>query len=142
MSRKGNGWDNACSKTVFGSLKGERQHGQRFETPRGVRSRVKAPGSPSCGEQTGSREEAVKKVEILNSFPTVPVTRHIHLLDTDSKGKLIFCQTRTQSTSRLILWASTPAREPASQFAPSWLPRTMKKSCLSTIAGVGAEYNS
>jgi transposase InsO family protein len=34
MSRKGNCWDNACSETLFGSLKVERLHGQRFETIR------------------------------------------------------------------------------------------------------------
>jgi putative transposase len=33
MSRKGNCWDNACSETLFGSLKVERMHGQRFVTP-------------------------------------------------------------------------------------------------------------
>jgi transposase InsO family protein len=34
MSRKGNCWDNACSESLFGSLKVERLHGQRFETRR------------------------------------------------------------------------------------------------------------
>jgi putative transposase len=34
MSRKGNCWDNACSETLFGSLKVERLHGQRFQTVR------------------------------------------------------------------------------------------------------------
>ena len=34
MSRRGNCWDNACSETLFGSLKVERLHGQRFETRR------------------------------------------------------------------------------------------------------------
>jgi transposase InsO family protein len=34
MSRKGNCWDNACSETLFGSLKVGRLHGQRFETRR------------------------------------------------------------------------------------------------------------
>ena len=34
MSRKGNCWVNACSETLFGSLKVERLHGQRFETRR------------------------------------------------------------------------------------------------------------
>jgi putative transposase len=34
MSRKGNCWDNACSETLFGSLKVERLHGQRFDTRR------------------------------------------------------------------------------------------------------------
>jgi putative transposase len=34
MSRKGNCWDNAPSGTLFGSLKVERLHGQRFETIR------------------------------------------------------------------------------------------------------------
>jgi transposase InsO family protein len=32
MSRNGNCWDNACSETLFGSLKVERLHGQRFQT--------------------------------------------------------------------------------------------------------------
>jgi putative transposase len=34
MSRRGNCWDNACSETLFGSLKVERLHGQRFATVR------------------------------------------------------------------------------------------------------------
>ena len=34
MSRRGNCWDNACSETLFGSLKVERLYGQRFETRR------------------------------------------------------------------------------------------------------------
>jgi len=34
MSRKGNCWDNACPETLFGSLKVERLHGQRFQTIR------------------------------------------------------------------------------------------------------------
>jgi putative transposase len=32
MSRKGNCWDNACSEALFGSLKGERLHGEQFKT--------------------------------------------------------------------------------------------------------------
>ena len=34
MGRRGNCWDNACSETLFGSLKVERLHGQRFKTRR------------------------------------------------------------------------------------------------------------
>lgn len=34
MSRKGNCWDNACSETLFGSLKVERLHGMQFRTHR------------------------------------------------------------------------------------------------------------
>lgn len=34
MSRRGNCWDNACRETLFGSLKVERLHGQRFKTRR------------------------------------------------------------------------------------------------------------
>mgnify|MGYP002041404969 FL=1 len=34
MSRKGSCWDNACSGTLFGSLKVERLHGQRLKTRR------------------------------------------------------------------------------------------------------------
>jgi transposase InsO family protein len=40
MSRKGNCWDNACSETLFGSLKVERLHGQRFETIRDAKDAV------------------------------------------------------------------------------------------------------
>ncbi len=34
MSRRGDCWDNACSETLFGSLKVERLYGQRFKTRR------------------------------------------------------------------------------------------------------------
>jgi len=34
MSRRGDCWDNACSETLFGSLKVERLHGQRFKSRR------------------------------------------------------------------------------------------------------------
>jgi len=37
MSRKANCWDNACAETLFGSLKVERLHGQRFETLRAAK---------------------------------------------------------------------------------------------------------
>jgi transposase InsO family protein len=40
MSRKGNCWDNACSETLFGSLKVERLHGQRFSTARQAKDEV------------------------------------------------------------------------------------------------------
>jgi putative transposase len=40
MSRKGNCWDNACSETLFGSLKVERLHGQRFQTVREAKDEV------------------------------------------------------------------------------------------------------
>jgi transposase InsO family protein len=37
MSRKGNCWDNACSETLFASLKVERLHGHRFESIRAAK---------------------------------------------------------------------------------------------------------
>ena len=40
MSRRGNCRDNACSETLFGSLKVERLHGQRFVTRRQARDEV------------------------------------------------------------------------------------------------------
>jgi putative transposase len=40
MSRQGNCWDNACSETLFGSLKVERLHGQRFATIREAKDEV------------------------------------------------------------------------------------------------------
>jgi len=40
MSRKGDCWDNACSETLFGSLKVERLHGERFETIREAKDAV------------------------------------------------------------------------------------------------------
>jgi transposase InsO family protein len=42
MSRKGNCWDNACSETLFGSLKVERLHGQRFATLRRAKDETMA----------------------------------------------------------------------------------------------------
>ena len=40
MSRRGNCWDNACSETLFGSLKVERLHGQRFKDRRQAKDEV------------------------------------------------------------------------------------------------------
>ena len=40
MSRRGNCWDNACSETLFGSLKVERLHGQRFPTRRQAKDKT------------------------------------------------------------------------------------------------------
>jgi transposase InsO family protein len=40
MSRKGNCWDNACSETLFSSLKVERLHGQQFQTLREAKDEV------------------------------------------------------------------------------------------------------
>jgi hypothetical protein len=40
MSRKGNCWDNACSETLFGSLKVERLHDQRFEIIREAKDKT------------------------------------------------------------------------------------------------------
>ena len=40
MSRKANCWDNACSETLFGSLKVERLHGEEFETIRQAKDEV------------------------------------------------------------------------------------------------------
>ena len=42
MSRKGNCWDNAVTETLFGSLKVERLHGQRFLTIRQAKDAVLA----------------------------------------------------------------------------------------------------
>jgi transposase InsO family protein len=42
MSRKGNCWANACSETLFGSLKVERLHGRRFKSRRQVRDQILA----------------------------------------------------------------------------------------------------
>jgi hypothetical protein len=42
MSRKGNCWDNAVTETLFGSLKVERLHGERFQTIRQARDAVLA----------------------------------------------------------------------------------------------------
>jgi putative transposase len=42
MSRRGNCWDNACSETLFGSLKVERLYGQKFQTKRQAKDEVVA----------------------------------------------------------------------------------------------------
>ena len=55
MSRKGNCWDNACSETLFGSLKVERLHGEHFETIRAAK-----PGSPRTGLRPwGGKDAAI-----------------------------------------------------------------------------------
>ena len=40
ISRRGNCWDNACSETVFGSLKVERLHGLKFKTRHAAKDEV------------------------------------------------------------------------------------------------------
>ena len=40
MSRRGDCWDNACSETLFGSLKVERLHVKRFATRRQAKDEV------------------------------------------------------------------------------------------------------
>jgi putative transposase len=55
MSRKGNCWDNACSETLFESLKVERLHGQRFETRR-VKTKMKS--STGCPGTTRARQHS------------------------------------------------------------------------------------
>ena len=40
MSRRGNCWDSACSETLFGTLKVERLHGERFVTRRQAKGEV------------------------------------------------------------------------------------------------------
>jgi putative transposase len=42
MSHKGNCWDNAVTETLFGSLKVERLHGERFQTIRQAKDAVLA----------------------------------------------------------------------------------------------------
>jgi len=97
MSRKGNCWDNACSETLFGSLKVERLHGQHFATRQQAKDEVldwlhwynrkrlhstlhyvspmeyerkwKQRTAQEAREQIGFREEAVEKMESSNRFP-------------------------------------------------------------------------
>jgi putative transposase len=97
MSRKGNCWDNACSETLFGSLKVERLHGQRFATRQQARNEVldwlhwynrkrlhstlnyaspmeyerewKKRSLPVVSGETCGDEEAMEKMESSNRFP-------------------------------------------------------------------------
>lgn len=108
MSRKGNCWDNACSETLFGSLKVERLHGQRLQTRQQARNEVldwlhwyngkrlhstlnymspieyerewKRRAAQETNGQTRSREEAVEKRESSNRFPLShsPTTRYLY----------------------------------------------------------------
>jgi putative transposase len=107
MSRKGNCWDNACSETLFGSLKVERLHGQRFATRQQAKDEVldwlhwynrnrlhstlnylspmeyerewKQRATQAVREQTVGSKEAVEKMESPNRFPLShsPTTRYI-----------------------------------------------------------------
>ena len=97
MSRKGNCWDNACSESLFGSLKVERLHGQRLQTRQQARSEVldwlrwynrkrlhstlhyKSPmeyegewkqrTARETRKQMEFHQEAVEKLESSNGFP-------------------------------------------------------------------------
>jgi hypothetical protein len=50
MSRKGIGWDNACSETLFGSLKMGRLYEQRFKS----RDQAKDETLAGCSGKTAS----------------------------------------------------------------------------------------
>jgi putative transposase len=52
MSRCGNCWDNACSETLFGSLKVERLHGQRFVTRRHAKDETLACSGTTSPDYT------------------------------------------------------------------------------------------
>jgi putative transposase len=108
MSRKGDCWDNACSETLFGSLKVERWHGQRFATRQQAKDEVldwlhwhnrerlhstlnyrspmeyerewKRRAAQGASSPAPAKQEAVEKVESPNRFPlsTAPATRYIH----------------------------------------------------------------
>jgi putative transposase len=97
MSREGNCWDNACSETLFGSLKVERLHGQHFATRQQAKDEVldwlhwynrkrlhstlnylspmeyerewKHRPTQVVSEQTGSCKEAMEKMESPNRVP-------------------------------------------------------------------------
>jgi putative transposase len=97
MSRKGNCWDNACSETLFGSLKVERLHGKRLETRQQAKDEVldwlhwynrerlhstlnyrspmeyerewKRRAAQGASSPAPAKQEAVQKVESPNRFP-------------------------------------------------------------------------
>ncbi len=138
MSRKGNGWDNAGSETLFGSLKVERLHGPRLATRQQAKDEVldwlhwynrkrlhstlhywspmeyerkwKQRTTPAVSGPTRSSEEAMEKRESPNRFPlpTAPATRYIHLWDTDFKGKLIPGRPGPTRTAGLTSLQATP----------------------------------
>ncbi len=89
MSRRGDCWDNACSETLFGSLKVERLHGQKFQAPGQRRSdRLAALVQPGpAALDAGIRQpDAVRaKLACQSTKASQLVTR---LWGTDSRGKV------------------------------------------------------
>jgi putative transposase len=117
MSRRGNCWDNAVTETLFGSLKVERLHGERFLTLRQAKDAVLAwllwynqqrmhstlnYVSPAQYEQQWSQARPGRGTDPgnrLRRFPhfhrhhhdgnMIPLTRSLR--DTHSEGKISMC---------------------------------------------------
>jgi transposase InsO family protein len=68
MSRKGNCWDNAVSETLFGSLKVERLHGERFRSIRQAKDAVLAWLLWYNGQRMHSTLNYVSPVEFENDW--------------------------------------------------------------------------
>jgi putative transposase len=71
MSRKGNCWDNAPTETLFGSLKVERLHGERFQTIRQAKDEALAWLLWYNTERMHSTLNYVSPVEFENDWKNV-----------------------------------------------------------------------
>ena len=92
MSRRENCWDNACSETLFGSLKVERLYGQRFDTRHQAKDEIIAwllwynQTHPSALDAGLRQPDAVReKLAFGSTQASQFVTR---LWGTDSRGKV------------------------------------------------------
>jgi putative transposase len=89
MSRRGNCWDNACSETLFGSLKVERLHGQRFKTRRQAMDEVVAWMLWYNRTRLHSTLAYVSPMRFEENWLPINLGKPVHewLWDTDFKGQ-------------------------------------------------------
>ncbi|MDH6170764.1 hypothetical protein M2282_005942 [Variovorax boronicumulans] len=81
MSRKGNCWNNACSETLFGSLKVERLHGRCYETRREAEGKI-----IDCTRRWPTLARCIRQ-DWLSSQPR-QVSSRARLQGTDSRGQV------------------------------------------------------
>ena len=88
MSRRGNCWDNACSETLFGSLKVERLHGQRFVSRRHAKDETIAWLLWYNKARLHSTLAYVSLIQFESEWLARQANSRARLWDTQSRGKV------------------------------------------------------
>jgi putative transposase len=138
MSRRGNCWDNACSETLFGSLKVERLHGQRFKTRRQAMDEVVAWllwYNRTRLHSTLAYVSPMRFEERLACQSTSASQFMSRLWDTDSRGKV-----RMRPRPSRISWTASTALErqvTRSSTKPTrWAFRRSQRRCAARRASI------